>query len=441
MEPTGLVWIPLAAELTRRGHRTYVPKPQKTYDLRKFYAKYTKTDSEDASALARVRHVDPKGVYELRVPTATQTTLKFLVKQRARLVEDTSKGKQRIRSWLQLGNPLVSEAFGDNLFGKVGRAFLRRHLDPFRVCERGIGQLRRLFAQHTRGPVDEQQLERVWTACQGGCELYAALRAENRLPFDSAALHQLLILELDSIEFLEKRVAELETKIVTMYRDIDPDQTLLSVAGIGDVIAPALEVLIGDIERFPNISAFCGYTGLVPRTKLTGGVGKPGQRMTKAGPDLLKQYLFLAAEAARRRDPELAATYARMIARGKHHDSVIVIVAHQLARRIYAVLKQRAARYRHTSDAPTEPARYTLRDPATRTELTKQQARDYVRLHYPSKHQQQKQRVTQSAPANSGSSEDAAIRMQPASPSTPVASVATCGNPDDSPVLNPRSCS
>jgi len=439
MEPTGLVWMPLAAELARRGHRTYVPKPQKTYDLRKFYAKHTKTDGEDASALGRVRHVDPEGVYELKVPTAAQTTLKFLVKQRARLVANASKAKQRIRSWLQLGNPLLIEAFGDNLFAKVGRAFLRRHLDAFRVCERGLPQLRRFFAQHTRGPVDEQQLEQVWAACQESYALYAELRAENRLPFDSAALHELVILELDSIEFLEKQAGELETKITAMFRELDPDQTLLSVPGVGDVIAPTLEALIGDIERFPNINAFCGYTGLVPGTKLTGGKAKPGQRMTKAGPDLLKQYLFLAAEVARRQDPELAATYARMIARGKHHDSVIVIVAHQLARRIYAVLKQRAASRRHTSDAASEPARYKLRHSADGAELTKAEARDYVRKHYPSKHQQQKEKAAQIAPANSGSSEDAAIRMRPTSPATALASIATCGNPAESAVLNSRS--
>jgi transposase len=440
MEPTGLVWLSLAAELARRGHRTYVPKPQKTHDLRKFYAKHTKTDGEDASALGRVRHVDPKGVYELSVPTAAQTTLKFLVKQRARLVADTSKAKQRIRSWLQLGNPLLVDAFGDNLFGKIGRAFLRRHLDPFHVCDRGIAQLRRLFSQHARGPLDEQQLEQVWAACQGSRELYAELRAESRLPFDSAALHELVILELDSMEFLENQAAELETKIIAMYRELDPDKTLLSVAGVGDVIAPALEVLIGDIERFPNIDAFCGYTGLVPGTKLTGGVAKPGQRMTKAGPNLLKQYLFLAAEAARRRDPELAAKYAQMIARGKHHDSVIVIVAHQLARRIYAVLKQRAAQRRSNAETSSQPVRYKFRHPGNGSELTKQQARDYVRTHFPSKSQQQKEKAAQSAPANSGSSEDATIRMRPTSPATHVASTATCGKSDASPVLNSRDC-
>src|SRR5690349_14230507 len=34
MEPTGLAWLPLAAELDRRGFRTFVPKAAKTAALR-----------------------------------------------------------------------------------------------------------------------------------------------------------------------------------------------------------------------------------------------------------------------------------------------------------------------------------------------------------------------------------------------------------------------
>ena len=165
MEPTGLAWISLCAELIRRGHRTYVPKPQKTYALRKFYAEFTKDDGNDAKAAALVRHVDKEGVYQLYVPTAERTSLRMFVKQRARQVADTSKCKQRIRAWLVMAHPHLSEALGDSLFCKPGRAFLRRHLDPFKVRARGKSQLRRFWQRHSRGPLNEEQLEQAWMAC------------------------------------------------------------------------------------------------------------------------------------------------------------------------------------------------------------------------------------------------------------------------------------
>lgn len=93
MEPTGLAWLPLAAELSRRGHRVYLPKPAKTHALRKFLAQHTKTDAIDACTAALVRHVDQRAT-ELRVPRAAQTTLRLMVKQRSRLGRRCGEGEE-----------------------------------------------------------------------------------------------------------------------------------------------------------------------------------------------------------------------------------------------------------------------------------------------------------------------------------------------------------
>lgn len=409
MEPTGLAWVPLAAELVRRGHRTYVPKPQKTYALRKFLREHTKTDATDARAAALLRHVDPSGVHELRVPTPEQLGLQMFVKQRARLVADASKSKQRIRAVLVLAHPLLGEALGESLFTILGRALLRKHLDPGRVLERGRGQLRRAWSQKVRGSVDDEQFNKVWSAYEEAAALYAGLRQEQRLPFDYDHVQHVVDQELDAIEFIELQVAQLERKIRPLYRAVDPDQVLLQVPGVGFVIGAALQALIGDIARFPTVKSFAGYTGLVPRTNLTAGEGKPGQRMTKAGADLIKQYLFLAAETARLRDPELAASYAAAINRGKHHNSAIGIVAHKLARRIYAVLKQHAAR-------GAQCASYRFRRPDDGAELSKPDALDYVRTNYPSKAERARREKAARNFPKTGSPEGATTGSVPAPP-------------------------
>src|SRR5205085_1218291 len=110
--PTGLAWLVLAAEIIRRGHRAYVPKPQKTHALRKFLSAHTKTDSRDAVAAALVRHVDHDGVHELRIPTADQMSLRLYVKQRERLAAQAAKSKARIHGWLVLANPHLADALG-----------------------------------------------------------------------------------------------------------------------------------------------------------------------------------------------------------------------------------------------------------------------------------------------------------------------------------------
>jgi transposase len=430
MEPTGFAWLPLAAELVRRGHRTYVPKPQKTHALRKFLREHTKTDATDATAAALLRHVDQSGVHELRVPTPQQLSLQMFVKQRARMIADASKSKQRIRAVLILAHPLLGEVLGEALFAKLGRRLLRKHLDPARVLLRGRSNLRRVWSLGSRAPVDEEQFSRVWAAYEEVSGMYEGLRDDQQLPFDYEDVQHVVDQELDTIEFIEHRVTELDRRIRVLYRAVDPDQLLLQVPGVGAVIAAALQSQIGDIGRFPTVKTFAAYTGLVPRTNLTAGEGKPGQRITKGGSNLIKQYLFLAAETARLREPALAATYATAISRGKHHNSAIVIVAHKLARAIYALLKRRRA--------DGGPATYHLRRPADGSELSETQAVEFVREHFPSKAELARRTKAARKLPETGSPEGATKGMQSAPPPRALPALTGCGNTQERAVVSSR---
>ena len=356
MEPTGLAWLPLAAELSRRGHRVYLPKPAKTHALRKFLAQHAKTDAIDACTAALVRHVDKRAT-ELRVPTAAQTTLRLMVKQRARLVVDAAKEKSRIFTWLLLANPHVGRALGQDPTNKLANAFLRERLDPFDVIARGKPALRRFVEKNGRGALKEKQLEALWQACEQACALFDALRASGSLPFEYVELQLLVDQALDHVAFLDAQIAKLDARIAAIYSQLDPTRMLeREVPGFGATIASAVEAFAGDAERFGSVKRYAAFFGLVPRTKQTGMAGeKPRQALTKGGQNLLKKYLFLAAEVARRQDPELAATYERAIARGKHHYSAVIVVAHKLVRRVYALLKARAA--------GTADVRYQMRRP------------------------------------------------------------------------------
>jgi transposase len=450
MEPTGLAWLPVAAELSLRGHRTYVPKPQKTHALRKFLSQFAKTDDVDAKAQALVRHVDPEGVYELHVPTADETTLRMCAKQRARLVVEKTKGQSRIQAWLCLANPHLVEAF-ENLFTEVGTAFLRRYVDPFRVQAMGKAELRRFWQRH--GTVDDEQLEAVWTACTTTCELYQAQRAAGKLPFDYGVLQELVCQELERVEFLEEQAGRLATTITAAYHAVDPERTLeREVPGVGPTIAPVAEAFGGDVERFGSAKRFTSFFGFVPRTSQTGGKpGKPRQRLTKGGPSLLKQYFYLAAETARRYDPELAAKYEQAMARGKHHNDAVCIVAHKLLRKIYALLKLRAAARRARAEGRPAPAvTYRYMSPTDGTVLTADEARAYVLKHHPSrtKNSTGKRRAVEAVPQTSsmaqtgsvaqgtGSSEDATNGVISAPPVHLVADMPNGEKAVDNPVAN-----
>lgn len=416
MEPTGLAWLPLAAELSRRGHRVYVPKPAKTHALRKFLAQHTKTDAIDACTAALVRHVDKRAT-ELRIPSAAQTTLRLMVKQRSRLVIDAAKEKSRIFTWLLLANPHVGRALGQDPTTHIADAFLRRRLDPFEVIAQGKRALQRFLQSHCHGPLKDTQLEAVWHACEQSCALFAEMHDSGKLPFDYADLQILVSQALDHIAFLETQIGELDGRIAEVYKQLDPARILeREVPGFGATIAAAVEAFAGDVERFGSVKRYAAFFGLVPRTKQTGMAGeKPRQALTKGGQNLLKKYMYLAAETARRHDPELAATYERAIARGKHHYSAVIIVAHKLVRHVYAMLSARA---KGTADV-----RYQRRAPDGKA-LTRDEARALIAERFPSKAAKdarkrapQTARQTGTMSQGTGSSEDATKAVVAAMPS------------------------
>jgi transposase len=413
MEPTGLAWLPVAAELVRQGHRAYVPKPQKTKALRKVYSPFAKSDGVDARAAALLRHVDPNGVHELRIPKPERTSMRLLVRQRGRLSKQRVKSMQRIHGWLRLANPHLSSALGTEAFTRAAMAFLRRYVDPFAVRRLGKSRLRAYWARHAHGPVNAKQFEATWRACEATCEMYAGLHRDGALPFEYVVLQEMVASELDLMASVGGQIKRLSALIRERHDVLDPQRVLESeVPGVGPTISAAIEAFVGDVERFPNVKTFAAYFGIVPRTNQTGGRDRSRQRMTKGGPNVLKQYMYLAAEVARRQDPEMAATYDTAIGRGKHHRSAVIIVAHKLVRRIYAILKQRAAgravAAASAAGAAARPTvRYRLRRPDG-VQVTKDEARAYVATHHPSKAAvARRQRAAEAGPQDTGSSEDA----------------------------------
>lgn len=72
--------------------------------------------------------------------------------------------------------------------------------------------------------------------------------------------------------------------------------------------------------------------------------------ISKEGPSALRMAVFLAANAARTSDPQLARVYHRLIVdKGQHHNKAVCAVARKLAERIWIVVR-RDAPYEYRGD-------------------------------------------------------------------------------------------
>ena len=101
------------------------------------------------------------------------------------------------------------------------------------------------------------------------------------------------------------KMAELEERIAVMYRALDPDGILRSVPGVGAVNAAQILGRLGDPGRFRSLAGVRSFSGLVPSLDSSGQNGRHGGP-TKSGDALLREALFMSADAARRIDPTLA---------------------------------------------------------------------------------------------------------------------------------------
>ena len=80
--------------------------------------------------------------------------------------------------------------------------------------------------------------------------------------------------QLDELEALEHQVERLDARIAELYSEVDPEQRLKRVGGLGEFLSAAITAHIGDVSRFPSSKHLVSYSGLVtpPARSL------PGQR-------------------------------------------------------------------------------------------------------------------------------------------------------------------
>jgi transposase len=151
---------------------------------------------------------------------------------------------------------------------------------------------------------------------------------------------------LDSLEFNEKQVLK-TTREIRRFFHTDPELSqcikyLMTLPGIGWIVASQLLARIGDWRELNNIRQLGGFLGLVPTEHSTGERTDRGS-ITHTGDGRLRSKLIQASWSAIRQDGELREFY-RSVYR-KHPREVasrvaIVAVARKLSVRISVVLMQ-----------------------------------------------------------------------------------------------------
>jgi transposase len=145
---------------------------------------------------------------------------------------------------------------------------------------------------------------------------------------------------VDVLRHLQVEIGALDKEVAARAKADEVARRLMTVPGIGPLIATAIEALAPPAEAFRSGRDFAAWIGLTPIQRSTGGKERLG-RTSRMGERTLRRLLIFAASAvvrwAKRKGVAPGSWLARMLAR-KPPMVVIVALANKNARIAWALL-------------------------------------------------------------------------------------------------------
>ena len=325
LEATGHYWLPLYERLSRDGFAVQVVNPLQTDAYRRTGVRKVKTDKRDSWIIAdfvRIGRVRPG-----YVPDAAILQLRELTRFRFRLVDQLGDTKRKLLTVLDRIFPEYEGLFSD-VFIATSRQLLRMASTADEFAELDTAELVTLLNRCSRGRFNADKAAEIQTAARN------SLGIASLGPVAALELNCLL----DQMEFLEAQIAKVERTIEELLGTVD--QHLTSIAGLGTVLAATILAEVGDITRFTRVESLVAYAGIDPSVYSSGQFVGTQAKLSKRGSPYLRRALWLAANSARRYNPDLQEYFARKTREGKPYGVALSAICHKLITRIYVVLKE-----------------------------------------------------------------------------------------------------
>ena len=168
-----------------------------------------------------------------------------------------------------------------------------------------------------------------------GCEGMHALESLELPEPDALLLHE----HLELLEVMRRQMKDQEHEISEANADDPMARRLLSLPGIGTILAAVIAAEIDDINRFADAAHLCAYAGLVPSTHASGGHIYQARLLREC--DKWLHWAFIeAAWVSIGCSPYFGTFYKRHRARGKKANTAITIVARRMCRISFTLLKE-----------------------------------------------------------------------------------------------------
>ena len=338
-EPTGHRWRVLGQLAAERGMPLVCVQPlMSAWARRAEDLTFDKTDDKDAVLIARL--AAQLRCYLPEPADETWARLRHLGIRRARLVAEQTAQVQQMRDLLECALPAVLDAARQPFKSTTWRAALAVALG--RAADGDLSHVTRLGHRRFDAAVRRQVAR--WDAVHPWQKIIDAVFTACADPAGVPALRhgtlERVALLLADWRDTQARLADTETRMVTVLGELGLTELATSITGLSAVGAASILAETGDPARFTSGRALVKHAGLAPRQKSSGSyTGRT--RTTGQGRPALRLAAWRAVWGALKSNPVHAARLAHLTSR--EHNKLSTGQAHAalaaaLLRHLHAII-------------------------------------------------------------------------------------------------------
>ena len=162
--------------------------------------------------------------------------------------------------------------------------------------------------------------------------------ADSAIP---VSLRPFVVLACEEIEALTGKIKQSERELEAFGKTLPHVTRILTIPGVGIIVATAFFAFVGDVTRFPSGRHLASYLGLTPRERSSGGRRRLGA-ISKRGDTYMRMLLVHGARsllfhASNAKSHDRLRDWAMKLRGRTTHNKAAVAVANKLARLLWAV--------------------------------------------------------------------------------------------------------
>ena len=326
MEATGHYWLSVFSSLVDDNFNVSVFNPYQIKSYRSSYSlRKQKNDVIDSIIIADYLRVFGSDASNL--PDEDILALKQLTRFRSNIVDNVASLKTQVIGILDKVFPEYESLFCD-VFGVASKQILLNCPTPEDIIKINTSKLSNIFSKYSKGKFNKNTALNLKQVAKSS---FGTKYASNACSFEIKQI-------INQIIFLESQTKDLDIKIKELYDNLDSH--LLSVPGVGKVLAPIILAEIGNINNFDKPSKLIAFAGIDPSENQSGNKVSSNEKTSKRGSPYLRHAIFTASLVAIKNNKDLRAYYDKKKSEGKHHFVALTGVSRKLLTIIYYLLKE-----------------------------------------------------------------------------------------------------